>query len=347
MRISHRAAVIIMSAALVAGGSLAAVAATSSPSVPSAGTVYGCVTGPNRVFENTYTVEQNFINFLSANGGSCPSGGFVAVAGPGSGPSPSPSPTVTSTSAVCTAQLGGSCPASGAYLASGIPMSNGYDTYVANQNVGAEPGTTATLSASSPGSWTDVVNAQPYGYTGVQVFPDIQQLTNDWCGGGWGGCASPTDTPLASLSALAVNYSEQGPTDANSDYEWAPDIWLDNYPRDIMFWGDTHGRCNPGAYGSTILGTAVFDGQTWTVNRYGAAGAEIIFVLDSDPATPDSCAQQSSGTIDIAAGLSWLEANGIITGSTLVSQVNSGYEITSADNATFAVSSYSITATAS
>jgi len=35
-----------------------------------------------------------------------------------------------------------------------------------------------------------------------------------------------------------------------------------------------------GAFGSTLLGHAVIDGQSWTVHRYGGYGAEIIFVLD-------------------------------------------------------------------
>lgn len=241
----------------------------------------------------------------------------------------------------CTEPLGNNC---GPYTDSNIPMSNGYNTYVANQNVGAEPGTTESLNATDASNWSVTTNAVPAGYGGVQVFPDTQQLTNDWCGTGWGGCQSPTNTPLASLSALKVSYSITAPTDSDSDYEFAPDVWT-NYADDVMFWADTHGRCNTGSYGSTVLGTATFDGQTWTVNRYGGPGAEIIFVLDSDPNTPDSCAQQTSGTIDVGAGLQWLNNNGYISSPVTISQLNSGYEITSTDNQTFSLSNYSITAT--
>ena len=259
---------------------------------------------------------------------------------PSPSPSPtdtSPSPAPTSTGVACTATLGHNC---GPYSYAGIPMSNGYDTYVANQDVGAGSGTTQTVTATDPGNWSVTANDTPYGYTGVQTFPDVQQLTNDWDGTGWGGTS---DTPLSALSALAVTYSETGPSDANSIYEFAPDIWTAGYPSDVMFWADTHGRCDTGAYGGTILGTAVFGGQTWTVNRYGDAGAEIIFVLDSDPAVADSCAQQHSGTVDIKAGFGWLVAHGIMT-SPVFTQLNSGWEITSADNTTFTVTGYSVTA---
>jgi hypothetical protein len=223
-------------------------------------------------------------------------------------------------------------------------MSNGYDTYVSNQSVGPQPGTTDTVTATDPGNWSVKANAVPYGYGGVQTFPDVQQLTNDWNASTktWGSGSS--DTPVDSLSALKVNYSETAPQDANSIYEFAPDVWQDNYGSDVMFWADTHGRCNTGSYGGTVLGTWTSNGQTWTVNRYGGAGAEIIFVLDSNPAVQNSCAQQASGTIDIKAGLDWLVANGFETGGPVISQLNTGYEITSADNTTFTVNSYSITA---
>ena len=248
----------------------------------------------------------------------------------------------TSKAATCSIALGGDC---GPYHSTAIPMSNGYDTYVANQNVGATSGTTETLTATDASNWSLTANAQPYGYTGVQTFPDVQQLTNDWCGNGWGGCTNPSDTPLGSLSALSVKYAEASPTDANSIYEFAPDVWT-NYNSDIMFWVDTHGRCDAGAFGGTTLGTFTMDGQNWTAHRYGDAGAEIILVLDG-PGGSGTCAEQSSGTIDIKGGLNWLAGKGYIPSPVTISQLNTGWEITSSDNQQFTVSDYSITATVS
>ena len=104
---------------------------------------------------------------------------------------------------------------------------------------------------------------------------------------------------------MKVNYAETSPTSAASIYEFAPDVWSDNYASDVMFWVDTLGRCNEGAFGSTVLGHATIDGQGWTVHRYGGFGAEIIFVLDG-PGGPGTCAQQHSGTVNIKAGFDWL-----------------------------------------
>lgn len=259
--------------------------------------------------------------------------------------SPTTSPTSPTTPASppssgggysCTTQLGGAC---GPYSYPGIPMSNGYDTYVANQPINVAGGGTETVHANSPGDWEVVANLSPCGGC-VQTFPDVQQLTNDWDGTGWG--SGSEDTPLAALSTLTVNYAETSPS-TGASYEFAPDIWQDNYPSDVMFWVDTNGRCDTGAFGGTVLGHAVLGGQHWTVHRYGGAGAEIIFVLDG-PGGSGTCAQQHSGTIDIKAGLEWLIAGGFENGPAVLSQINTGWEITQASSATFKVTGYSITA---
>jgi len=213
--------------------------------------------------------------------------------------------------------------------------------------VGAQSGTTATVKASNPGNWSVTANAVPLGYTGVQLFPNVQQMTNNW--GANGPKSGSSDTPLNSLNSLVVHYNETSPTGPNDIYEFAPDVWTNyagqNGPGsgDIMFWADTHGRCNAGAYGGTVLGHAVLDGQNWTVHRYGGPGAEIIFVLDGAGGS-GTCAQQSSGDINIKAGLNWLASNGFIQSPVIIGdQLNTGWEITSADHSTFTMNSYSIT----
>jgi len=256
---------------------------------------------------------------------------------------PTPTPTTTAPHTYsCNVNFPDGCPLTNGYVYPANPNSNGYTTFVQDQDVGANAGTGGTLHANNPGDWQVVANDVPYGETSVQTFPDVQQLMNNWSGPGavWNGGG---DTPLAALSSLKVNYAETSPTSVNSLYEFAPDIWQDNYGSDVMFWVDTKGRCNEGAFGSTVLGHAVLDGQNWTVHRYGGSGAEIIFVLDGAGGT-GTCAQQHSGTVNIKAGLEWLVANGFETGPAVIAQVNTGWEITSADNQTFTVSQYSITA---
>jgi hypothetical protein len=244
-------------------------------------------------------------------------------------------------------------------------MSNGYNTYADNQDVGSDSGTTATMTATGVnasnnawgGSWSDVVNAPPGNAGQVQIFANTQQLTNNYSTDGqWNG--QDVNLPVGSLSALKVNYSESiSDRSSSTGVEFSPDVWDDNYCvssgcSDIMFWTDTAGRCDAGSYGGTVLGTVVIDGQTWTVNSWGkvdvAAGAnpEIIFVLDSDPSKPNSCAQQTSGTINIKAGLQWLADNKYLPDLGSLSQLNTGFEVTqAAPNTTLNLKSYSVTAT--
>jgi len=230
-------------------------------------------------------------------------------------------------------------------------MSNGYNTYVSNQSVGPQSGTSQTVNANNPGDWQVVANDLPYGYTGVQTFPDVQQLTNNWCGSltNWSSCSNPSDLPLAALHTLTISYRESSPSDANSVYEFAPDIWADNYGADVMFWVDTSPkRCTDnGLNSSQIIGQAVLAGQHWTVYRYGGQpGDEIIFILNgsssTNPAGDGSCARQTAGTVDIKAGFDWLVSNSFLSSNVMFSQLNTGWEITSADNTTFTVTGYSI-----
>lgn len=273
----------------------------------------------------------------------------TTTAAPAPSAAPTTTPAQTTTAApttrtnrgwACEAALGGSC---GAYDYPGIPNSNGFNTYVSNQSVGPQSGTTQTVRVNSPGDWQLVAHAVPHGYRGVQTFPDVQQLFDNWCGSGWNSCSNPTGTPLDSLSTLTVTYSETSPVEANAIYEFAVDAWSENYPADVMFWTDTHGRCDEGAFGGTLLGHAVLDGQAWTVHRYGGPGAEIIFVLDGAGGS-GTCAQQRAGTVDVRAGFDWLTSHGFAKGPQTITQLNTGWEITSADHAVFTVRAYSIQA---
>ena len=96
-----------------------------------------------------------------------------------------------------------------------------------------------------------------------------------------------------------------------------------------MFWADTTPqRCADAA--GELAGYVNFGGQDWTVWKYGD---EIIVTLDG-PGGHGTCARQTSGTIDILAGLNALKGLGLLTGDTL-SQVNTGWEVTYSEGKTF------------
>lgn len=252
----------------------------------------------------------------------------------------------SASAASCTAQIGDGC---GAYSWSGWPGSNGFNTYVVDQDVGAQHGDTGSITADSPSSWTAQGNYVSCGGC-VQTYTAVQQLMNNWGSGGFNGS---DDVPVAHLGKLQVTYTENAPTTAGNQYEFSPDIWT-NYAGqagsgsgDIMMWGDTsHGRCvNNGLNASNIIGQATMSKQHWTVYRYGGPGVEIVFILDgtssTDPVDTGTCATQKSGTFHVLSALKWLANHHVALFPSLanltVGQMNAGWEITDMNGGGYAV----------
>jgi hypothetical protein len=265
---------------------------------------------------------------------------LLAVPGP---PAHAAGPCVTSAPS-------GTCP-SGArdYLDPRITMSNGFNSYTAN-NCWADPSCGQVLTSRGMGSW-GVRAVQPAGNGSVRTGPEAQQQADNWCAARrtWDnrlpdGCPGPDgNTPLAALRSLSSSYAEAMPHARGTIAEAAYDLWT-NYSSDIMVWLDTSHRCNPGAFGGTFLGTARISGMRFAVHRYGGPGAEIIFVLVNSRGI---CAERSRGTVDLLGVLRWVQDRGLASGVTL-SIIDFTFEICSTGGVpeNFSVSRYAITARA-
>jgi len=247
--------------------------------------------------------------------------------------------------ASCTAGIGGGC---GPYHWAGWPGSNGFNTYVIDQAVNVQTGSTGHITARSPSSWQATASYASCGGC-VQTFTAVQQLTNNWGGGGWNGSA---DTPVSALAKLQVRYAETAPSGPGNQYEFAPDIWtsysgqLGPGTGDVMMWADTTGRrCTDNGLGAgDIIGHAALAGQPWTVYRYGPAGGEIVFIRDGgksgDPAGTGTCATAKSGTLHVLSALKWLSGHAARfppLSRLTMSQLNTGWEITDGGGAGYAV----------
>jgi hypothetical protein len=212
--------------------------------------------------------------------------------------------------------------------------SNGWNTYVTNQDFGVNG--SQSLWANGPRNWK-VVSTMADDGGRVQTFPNAQQLYE-------GNDADPEGHwPMSGFSAVKVNYNETSPGGANH-YQFSPDVFFSvnpaspgYYPNDVMFWTDVNGRCNAGAYGPSLLGHFTMpDGSGWTAHRYdnsptttGNTGAEIILVKDG-PGGQGTCAQESSGVIDIKAGIAWLSSHGFMPADPRLYILQTGWEITAA-----------------
>jgi hypothetical protein len=216
----------------------------------------------------------------------------------------------------------------GPYTYSGIVNSNGYNTYVGNNMWAANRGTTQTVCATNPGNWSVVASAVPKGYTGVQTYPEVQQLFNDWTGSGWNNGPNSTDTPISALHSLTSTYATTNPS--VGDFEAAYDIWLSGTSKnEVMIWVY---NVNRGTGGATVDAHTTLFGVPVTYMNYGS---EEILSLDHN---------QASGKIGILSALKYLISIGAEPATASIAQIDFGWEIcnTAGQSLTFGVSKYTI-----
>jgi hypothetical protein len=250
-------------------------------------------------------------------------------ASPSGSPSPIPPPTASGARCVTSAAKG-SC---GPYDYPAITGSGGSTTYVLNNMWGANSGTTQTLTAGGPGSWSVVANAQPAGSTAVQTYPDTQQIYTR---------SDNTPDPLSGFGSIISSFTEKMGTAGSASAEAAYDIWLGqnsstNYADEVMIWNDQVNRGTCG--GATVKATAGFGGsggvpqQDWTLCKYGSS--ELIWYLTGG--------NEQSGTVDVLSMLTWLESHGYLPAGSGLNQIDYGFEICSTPSPeTFTVSQFSI-----
>jgi hypothetical protein len=224
----------------------------------------------------------------------------------------------------CTSNRDGTI---GPFSGAAITNSNGYNTYVGNNMWGARHGTTQIVCATSPGDFTVLAKAGR-NYAGVQTYPNVQQLFNDWTGSGWNQGSSMTDTPIRSLHSLTSSYATRNPK--AGIYETAYDIWL-NTPegQEVMIWVYDGNR---GTGGADVDAHTTLSGVPVTLMNYGS---ELILKFDHN---------QPSGTIDLLAALKYLQSMGRVSPSAAIGQIDFGWEIcsTAGKAQTFQVTNYTL-----
>jgi hypothetical protein len=239
-----------------------------------------------------------------------------------SGPSttgPDPVPATTSPSTVQTTTS--TSPASWAWCSS-APLGQWttpdgrFDLYNNEWNTSGNPGP-QTICGNSESDWQAVSN-QRAGNTAVLTAPSVQIPYNHSNG-----------YPLSNFSSLSSSYAEDMHAVAGTDAEAMYDIWLNSLGKEVMFWVDNHGQTPAGS----VVATTTFSGATW--NLWQTRSGYWAFVREGNA---------SSGTVDLLAGLHYLESRGDLTGTDLLWQVNFGWEICSTAGApeTFTVSNYSV-----
>jgi glycosyl hydrolase family 12 len=248
---------------------------------------------------------------------------------PSTVPSASSSPSTTSPSPVQTTASSSptqtsTSPASWAWCSS-APLGQWttpdgrFDLYNNEWNTSGNPGP-QTICGNSESDWQAVSN-QRAGNTEVLTAPSVQIPYNNSNG-----------YPLSDFGSLSSSYAEDMHAVAGTDAEAMYDIWLNGLNKEVMFWVDDHGQTPSGS----VVATTTFSGATWDLWQTG--GGYWAFVRKGNA---------SSGTVDLLAGLKYLESRGDLAATDKLWQVNFGWEICSTAGApeTFTVSNYSVDST--
>jgi hypothetical protein len=238
----------------------------------------------------------------------------------GTSASPTPSAVATQDGATCiTSAAKGNC---GPYVYSDITGSDGQNTWVGQDVWNPISGYSQTLHSTSPDAWYATADA-PAGNTAVLSFPNVSEqyyYTNK----------------LTDWSAIYSSFSEDMHPVSGTSAEAAYDIWLNNWGNEVMI---QHDMVNRGT--CPVLATASFGGsggvpvQNWNLCKYNT---ELIWQLAG--------AGEQSGTVNVMAMLTWLEAHGYLPQNSGLTAISYGFEICSTGGRpeTFTVSGFSITA---
>lgn len=337
------AGAVASSVGLAVAGTFAGAAMASGASPAPAGTAYGCVVtvgGQSRVFADVYTSETNYLAFLDAHGGKCPSG-FEATIGSSPAPSPAPSssPSPSPTSGSTPPPSGWSCTTTDMSSSGGACDNNGkgYTDYagmsdftgdvnipypmVSQDAWGVESGQTQELDANSPGDW-QVKSMIPRGSNpgnAVTTYPNS-------------GMDLDGSHDLTAYGDITSSLADTVPAASTGASGWQGyDIWYNNWADEMMV-QTQYVNAAPCSYDAvaqfTEPGTSVQ--QTFGLCNFGSEKVWHL-VPPGTQAGGSAVLNETSGSVDITAMTGWLISNGYMTtktpATTTLTALSAGFEI--------------------
>jgi hypothetical protein len=198
------------------------------------------------------------------------------------------------------------------------------------------PGASLTLTANSPGDWTDTVN-MPAGNTAVVAYPsldaDFHVQADPW-----------PATPISHFTTITSSFAESMPSTPGTVADATYDLLLDDGGaiNEVMIQADEHGRggdCSvPWAAQNVTFGGShgVPVRSDWELCVDGSGAFWQVPPADSF----------SSGSVDVMAMLQYLVSHGYMASTAAIGDFGFGWEVcsTGGQNETFKVSSFSIAA---
>ncbi|RBM05058.1 hypothetical protein [Streptomyces sp. PT12] len=187
------------------------------------------------------------------------------------------------------------------------------DGYIVYNNIWGSGAGSQCIEADSGSRWS--VTADHPNTGGIKSYPNAKWIVGE---------------PISAIDSLSATYDVTVPS--TGAYNTTFDLWDDDYDHEIMLWLNWTGPVGPLG---TQVGTATLGGHTWDVYT-GSNGSNNVysFLRHGD---------SSRGEIDLVPILDWITAQGWMSASEVIGDVQFGYEITSsAGGLTFTTNNFEV-----
>lgn len=282
--------------------------------------IWSCNGGSNqRWYPSQFVVSPS--PSPSTNPTPTPSASATPTPLPTTTPKPSPTPTRTPTPTP-TPVVGSSCTNPSHVLATnpsnpqdGITLS-GYYVDTDTWNFAPYPGSQQTMYVCDYNNWYAMVNVNDNKNDGaVKTYPNVHK-----------DFSSPA---ISSFHGITSSYAHTAPSYGAWDYAY--DIWINNYNVELMIWTQSAGR-QAHVPGVPVVATVTLSGITYDIHK---SGSYIAY---------DMKTTKTSGTLNLLEIMNDMKARGYISTSATLSSIQYGVEVcdTSAINTKFEVNNFSV-----
>ena len=164
---------------------------------------------------------------------------------------------------------------------------------------------TSTMYICNYNSWYVIASMNNNDHSGaVKTYPNVHK---DF-----------SNPKVTSYTTMTSTYAENRAHNSNYIYEYAYDIWLNNYGIEIMIWTDNNGQ-TPG--GSKQSGNLTSNGHTYSVYK---SGSDYFAFVDSVNST--------SGTVNLMDFFNYMTSKGWETSTATITQIDYGVELVSTNS---------------
>ena len=251
------------------------------------------------------------VNDSAASGGKAVQ--FAAGATPTPAPTPTPGPGGVTFNR-CTNPTT-TLPANASNPQDGVTLS-GYYVDTDTWNFGPYPGSQQTMYVCDYNNWYAMVNVNDNNGDGaVKTYPDVHLDYN-----------SPK---VSTFNSITSTFAHTAP--ATGDWDYAYDVWLNNYGVELMVWTQSNGK-QAHVPGIATVATTTLSGITYNIHKSGT------YIAYDMPTT------MTSGNINILEIIKDMQSRGYISSTATLTAIDYGVEVcnTNSVNTKFEVNNFGI-----